>query len=178
MRRIVVWQYGLMAVAWVVAIIAWPLRGADLNGFVSWHSDVNTAGLVQFLFERPRSIAQDLRDPAMMSVRPSAVHSAWLVTVLIGFVFFAFAPTLVRRRHLWRAPGQTAIRGFAATLLAFPLATVAPQSWHLPQPMIGMYLLAAAHVLMFVALVMTPAKPTEGALLPGFPVQGGPGGEG
>ena len=164
MPRVVIVQYVLMAAAWVVAFVSWPIRAVELNGFLGWHWMPDTAEFVRLLFEQPRLLIQE-----SLPLSPShMLHTLWLSLVLIGFVFFILGVSLVRRRFIWGTTGQQIIRGFTLTLLALPLSLLAPASWRLPQPLTGMYLLAAAHVLMFVALVLMPAKMEEGS---GFPVE-------
>ena len=151
MRRLIIVQYILMATAWLIAIASWPLRAANLNAFLGWHGSLDTAEFVRFLFRQPWSLAQH-------PVPISPLHPLWLSLILIGFVVFVLGVSLIRRQHIWQTKGQQLIRGFALTLLVLPLTLVTPSSWHLPQPLAGMYVLAAAHVLMFAAIVLAPTK--------------------
>ncbi|MCL2639852.1 MAG: hypothetical protein FWD53_03310 [Phycisphaerales bacterium] len=151
MRRIVIVQYILMAIAWLVAIASWPLRAAELNAFLGWHGILDTAEFVRFLFRQPWSLHQQ-----PIPIAPS--HTLWLTLILLGFIFFVLSVPLTRRHHLWPTKGQQLIRGFAILLLVLPLTLWTPSSWHLPQPLPGMYVLAASHLLMFVAIVLAPTK--------------------
>jgi len=155
MRRVVIVQYVLIAVAWVMAFVSWPLRAAELNEFFGWRGILDTAEFVRFLFRQPWALIQH-------PVWTSPWHTLWLSLVLVGLMLFVLGVSLVRRRFTWQTTGQKVIRGFSLILLAFPLATLTPASWHLPRPLAGMYLLAAAHVLMCVALLLMPAKAEEG----------------
>ena len=146
MRRVVIVQYGLMAAAWGMAAAAWPMRAVEFNRFLGWQGKYDTAAFLRFLFEQPRVLMRE-------QVETLLLHKVWLGLVLAGFAVFVFGVALVRRRMK-----REVARGIGMVLLVFPLAVVAPVSWHLPRPLGGMYLLAAAHVVMFAAIWMTPGE--------------------
>jgi hypothetical protein len=177
MRTRAFWQYVLVAGAWLIAIVSMPLAGAELNGFLMWRGETDTAGLVRWLFSLPRMVANEWSDPGVKAgVRAGGRVAAstfafgdlmWLALVLLGFVLFLFAPVMVRRRNLSGPVGRTVIRCVAPVLLVFPATCFAPALWHFPVPRVGMMLLGAAHVMIFVMMFLSGS---ERAAETAFPV--------
>src|SRR5690242_18478846 len=103
-----IWQYVLLGAGWLMAILSLPLRGADLNGFLTWRGTTNTQGLVQWFFMLPRMVVREWSDPGVAGgVAPGGRVAAstfafgdllFLTAVLIGFALFLLSPILVRRR--------------------------------------------------------------------------------
>jgi hypothetical protein len=157
-------RYLLVALGWMLAVIALPLQCCELNGFLAWRGPVTTAFFIKWLFQLPRYVIRDFLDP-------SAAHGAmggrltarfdvagldllWLGAVLTGFVLMAAAPVLV---HRVRSPrGAITVRCLAPALLLLPLTALAPESWRYPLPLGGMWVLCAAHVVVGLALMLSP----------------------
>jgi hypothetical protein len=176
MRRRIFWQYLLVGTGWVLAAVSMPMRGADLNGFLTWRGTTNTEGLVRWFFLLLRMVASEWSDPTVRGgVRAGGRVAAstfafgdllWLAGVLLGFMLFLLAPVMVRRNNQWTRTGQTVIRCLAPMLLIFPAATLAPKVWGLPLPGAGMWVLSAAHVLVCIALMMTGAMDQRQSAFP------------
>jgi hypothetical protein len=169
-----IWQYILIVTAWIVALAAMSLPAVEMNGFLGWNGELNTQAFVKVLLDSPREAWEGWMGSAGragIAAVPATrtIELAWLGLVLAGFVVFLLAPLMVRRRNTWRRTGQTAIRCLAGLLWVLPLTTVAPRGWQLPAPHGGMYILSAAHLLVFAALALTPATPSPKAA---FPIEG------
>jgi len=163
MPRIVIVQYLVMAAAWLLTLIAWPLQAVEYRYSIGLYWTRNTSEFVQNQCEYWWSLIQK---PAAISPL-GMLHMLLLSLTLVGFATFILGVSLVRRRFIWPTTARQIIRGFSLTLLALPLSLLMPANWNWPQPLPGMYLLATAHVLMCAALWITPAK-LETA---GFPVE-------
>jgi len=180
MQSRVVWQYILAGGAWVLALVSMPLAGAELNGFLMWRGETDTAGLVRWLFSLPRMVANEWSDPGVRGGVGAGGKVAastfafgdlmWLALVLLGFALFILAPVMVRRRNLFGAVGTTVIRCIAPVLLVFPATCLAPAVWHFPAPRVGMVLLGIGHVMIFVMMFLTAST---GAASTAFPVLSG-----
>jgi hypothetical protein len=174
MRHVQLTRFFLVGAAWLLAAIALPLPCCDLNRFLAWRGTVSTLFFIQWIFSLPRSILQDYLDPAKshgtMGGRLTArfdvagLDLAWLAAITVGFLLFAASPVLLLRVRSLR--GATILRCLAPALFLLPLTTLFPVPWRYPLPLIGMYLLAAAHGMVAIALILHP-KPT---LEPAFPI--------
>jgi hypothetical protein len=162
-------RYGLVVCGWVLAVVAWPLRGCDLNGFLAWRGTVTTGFFLRWIFALPRYVIRDFFDPSSahgaMGGRLTArfdvagLDLMWLGAVLTGLVLMATSPVLVHRVKSVR--GVIILRCLVPVMGVLPLTTVAPAGWRYPLPLAGMYLLAAGHVVVGVALMMTPMPRRE-----------------
>jgi hypothetical protein len=168
-------RFVLVALGWLMAAVALPLRCCDLNGFLAWRGTVTTGFFVRWVFALPRMLLLDYLEPTTahgaMGARLTAkfdvagLDVAWLAAVLTGLILVALAPILVYRVRSLRA--AVTLRCLAPVLFLLPLTTVAPASWRYPLPAAGMYVLAAAQVVIAVALMLAPL-PAAG---PAFPIE-------
>jgi hypothetical protein len=158
--RIHIVRYVLVAAAWLLLLIALPLPATRLNGFLRWRSEVNTWYYLRWMFGLPRQVITDL-DHGLPFFW---MDTAWMLIMLLGLILLLAAPIIVYRP---RSPvTQIVIRCLAPAMLLLPATICLPESYSFPVPHAGLWLLAAAHILAFFALMLAERRPDPATAFP------------
>lgn len=159
--RLHIVRYVLVATAWLLLFISLPLPGGNLNGFLRWRGEVQTWFFLRWMFGLPRQVITDLDH----GLPPFWMDTAWMLIMLLGLILLLAAPIIVYRP---RSPvTQIVIRCLAPAMLLLPVTLCLPESYSFPVPHAGLWLLAAAHILAFLALMLAE-KPLNPATA--FPI--------
>jgi hypothetical protein len=146
--RIHIIRYLLIAAAWLLVFISLPFPAGSLNGFLRRFGNAQTWFFIRWLFSMPGWVVSDLR----YGYPIFWMDTLWMVVMLVGLILLFAAPILVHRA---RTPiAHTIVRCAAPATLLLPVTLFLPESYRFPIPDIGLWLLAAAHVLAFIALML------------------------
>lgn len=145
-------RYILVAAAWLLMFISLPLHAADLNGFLGRFGTAQTWFFLQWIFGLPRQFITDVDQSNPIRW----IDAAWMLILFLGLLLLVAAPILVYRVR--SKPARIAIRCCAPTMLLLPVTLILPPEDHFPLPGPGLWLLAAAHLLAFSALLLATRR--------------------
>ena len=151
--RLSIVRYTLIGLAWLLVFVALPLPAGNLNAFLRWRGEPETWFFLRWLLSMPRQVIQDALKPDTLNTDAFYwMDAVWMLVMVLGLLLVFFAPVLV---HRVRKPAAiTIVRCLAPAMLLLPVTLFMPVEYRFPVADIGLWLVAAAHVLGFVALIL------------------------
>lgn len=143
-------RWSLLAAGWLLTFLALPLHACTLNGFMGWQGSLQTFFFLRWVFQLPAHLLREFPTAGL----GYAQDLLWLTYTLLGLALLAFAPILIHR--IRRTTAITALRCLAPTMLLTPATLLIPHQWHFPLPGPGLWMVAAAQLLVFFALILVP----------------------
>lgn len=150
-------RYLLIAIGWAFLAFAHGLgtalpaqKGAELNGLLTWHGNLETPLLLKFFFNAPQQIINDFQAGAYLPT----LHIFYAIIFLFALMLAFFAPLVVARVRSNR--GLLIFRALAVLMLLPIGFAFAPVNQKLPLPEIGLWSIFIMFVCCAAAIFIPP----------------------
>ena len=145
------YRYLFTTLGFLLFLISLFLPTANLNLFLRWRGNATGLQFLAWLFLGiPRQLLSTLRDPRGGGGYIPLMDLLWWIAAITAILLFLASPLLIRRT--FTAPTLLTLRYLALVLLVFPATAFFPEPLRYPQPHIGLFLLAASHLAILIAL--------------------------